>query len=77
MIKKTFHSQSVCKVVHYGRQTGEGQNRDQSKRKLLSGKRRHTEFLKGSRTKQEQQLHKSGLTLKNYFDRINCDGFLK
>lgn len=29
------HLQSVNKVIHYGGQTGEGQNWDQSKRKLL------------------------------------------
>lgn len=35
---KEFYSQSVCKVIHYGFQTGEGQNRYQSKWKL-SGKK--------------------------------------
>lgn len=41
------HSQSVCKVVHYGFQTGEGQNWYQSKWKLSNRKKSHTEYFTG------------------------------
>lgn len=51
--EKYIHSQSICKIVHYGCQTGEGQNWDQSKWKLLNEKRNRTEYLTGLCTPQQ------------------------
>lgn len=67
MLKKVyiFHSQSVCKVVHYGCQTCEGQNWNQSKWKLETERKVKLNIL------QNHNLHNRKSCC---FDRIHFEG---